>query len=181
MKPRQYSSEGLILSKRNHSEADRIFTLLSKKFGKIKLLAKGVRKLKSRKRGHLELFSQVKFSAAKLPGIDLITEAELVNDFPKIRDNLAKMSVAYYFSEVISKILREGEAHDEVYDLFLRYLSKLQKENKLKPLRLEFVKDLLILLGYWPENKKLMDADVTLDDILERNLSSVSIGKKILQ
>jgi len=63
VKQKTYSSEGIILSRKNYGEADRILTVFSKNYGKVTLLAKGIRKLISKKRGHLEIFSEVKFSA----------------------------------------------------------------------------------------------------------------------
>ena len=83
MKIRTYSSEGIILARKNYSEADRILTCFSKSYGKISLLAKGIRKLKSKKRGHLEVFSHIKFSASRGHGMDIITEVETINTFSK--------------------------------------------------------------------------------------------------
>jgi DNA repair protein RecO (recombination protein O) len=180
MKPRSYSSEGIILNKYDSNEADRIFVVLAKRYGKIKLLAKGVRKIKSRKRGHLEVFSKVKFSANSLTGIDLVTEAELIDDYPVLRKNLTKMSLAYYFCEVVNKILREGEGNDRVFSLLNNYLERLQIETKLKNLRINFVRELLINLGYWSEEKEIPDADDALSEVLERGLHSSKIGRKML-
>jgi len=161
MKIRTYSSEGIILARKNYSEADRILTCFSKSYGKISLLAKGIRKLKSKKRGHLEVFSHIKFSAS--------------------RTNLNKISLAYYFCEVITKITREDEIHNNVFNLLTVFLCRLENETKLKKLRHEFLYELLKELGYWPENKKLIDADMVLEEVVERQINSFRVGKKILQ
>lgn len=181
MKPRSYSSEGIVIQKNNSKESDRMFTILSQKYGKQRFLARGVRKIKSRKRGHLEVFSHIKFSASMVPGLDILTEVESINDYPQIRKNLHKMSLAFYFCEVTNKILREGERHENVFELLKTYLKRLEKETKLKDLRLLFIHDLLINLGFWSEDKKLLEADSILDDVLERKLTSFEIGKQVLQ
>lgn len=180
MKPRSYSSEGIIIHKSNSKEADRMFIILSKKYGKQRFLAKGVRKLKSRKRGHLEIFSKVKFSAVNIPGMDLLTEVESINDYPSIRRSLPKMSLAFYFCEVIEKILREGEVQNDVLQLLESSLERLEVKPNLKLQRLEFVHDLLILLGFWSHNMKLTDADVALDEVVEKIIHTVRVSKKIL-
>ena len=54
MTPRNYTSEGIVLARKRYSEADRILSIFSKTFGKNVYIAKGVRKPRSRKRGHLE-------------------------------------------------------------------------------------------------------------------------------
>lgn len=181
MKLRTYSSEGIVLSRKNYSEADRILVVFSKHFGKLTLLAKGIRKIKSKKRGHLEIFSKIKFSAAYGHGFDIMTEAEIINDFAGVRTNLNKISLAYYFCEVVNKITHDDGKPSTVYSLLSTALEQLEKETKLKKLRLKFIYDLLIEMGYWPIGKKLIDADIVLDDVIERKINSVRVGKAVLQ
>ena len=181
MKLRTYSSEGIILSRKNYGESDRILIVLSKNFGKLSLLAKGIRKIKSKKRGHLEIFSKIKFSAAKGHGLDIMTEAETINDFSGVRINLNKVSLAYYFCEVVNKITHEDGRSSTVYGLLSTALEELEQETELKKLRMKFIYDLLIEMGYWPVGKKLVDADIVLDDVLERKINSVRVGKAVLQ
>lgn len=180
MKPRTYSSEGIILFRKNYQEADRIITLFSKHYGKVILLAKGIRKLNSRKRGHLENFSKVKFSAINTKGIDLMTEAGTIYNFSNIRLSLNKVTLAYYFCEVINKITRDGEKQTIVYELLLTNLCKLETAKNLKTLRREFIRNLLIELGYWPKDKEMMSHDIELEEVLERKINSLRVGKKVL-
>lgn len=181
MKNRTYTSEGIILSRKNYNEADRILVCLSKHFGKVTLLAKGIRKIKSKKRGHLEIFSKVKLSAVSGRGMDIVTETETINDFSGVRTNLNKITLAYYFCEVVNKISHEDGNPSNIYILLSNALENLEVETELKKLRLKFIYDLLIEMGYWPENKKMIDADIVLEDVLERKLSSIRVGKQILQ
>lgn len=180
MKLRTYSSEGIILSRKNYSEADRILVVFSKDFGKLSLLAKGIRKTKSKKRGHLEIFSKIKFSAARGHGMDIITEVETINDFSGVRINLNKISLAYYFCEVINKISHEDGQKSLVFGLLSLALEELAQTTQLKKLRLKFIYNLLTNMGYWPEGKRLLDADIVLDDVLERKINSIRIGKQML-
>ena len=155
MKLHSYSSEGIVLARRNYGEADRILSVYTKNHGRISLIAKGIRRPKSRKRGHLEIFSYIRFQAATGRGLDLMTEAEVIDDFKEIRKNLKKVSLAYYFCEVVGKITHEGETNERLFDLILENLEKLKSETELKKLRLDFILRLLILLGYWPGKKIL--------------------------
>lgn len=180
MKLKTYSSEGIILARKNYSEADRILIVFSKNYGKLSLLAKGIRKLKSKKRGHLEIFSHVKFSAVTTNAIDIIAEVETINTFSKVRANLNKISLAYYFCEVVTKTTREDEIKNEVFNILIKFLSRLENETSLKKLRHEFLYELLEELGYWPEGKKLIDADMILEEVTERQINSFRVGKKVL-
>lgn len=181
MIPRSYSTSGIVLAKKNYGEADRILSIYTQDFGRISLIAKGVRKMASRKRGHIEVFNNIRFQGIRGKGIDLITEAETIDSFKEFRENLKKVSLAYYFMEVIGRTTHEGEPHPEIYNLILGSLSKLREEKKLKTLRLDFILKLLTILGFWPEGKILVNPDAKLQEVVERNINSIRVGKRILE
>lgn len=180
MRSRSYSSEAIVLARRNYSEADRIIVVYSKDYGKFSLIAKSVRKIKSRKRGSIEVFSHIRFSAARTKSLDILTEAEIISTFSQIRKNLKKVSVAYYFTEVVGRLTHEGEKNEKLFSLLLKYIDSLHKEKALKKLREKFVKDIVILLGYWPKGKPINNPDLLLEEITERSINSVRVGKKLL-
>jgi len=180
MRDRVYKSEGIVLQRRNYSEADRILVVYSKHYGKVSLLAKSVRKPKSRKRGALEIFSHFKFSAARGKNLDIVTEAELITHFSTIRKNLKKTSVAYYLMEVVNKLTREGEKNEKLYSQILANLRMIESAESLRKLREKFVYDCLVLLGFWPKEKIMTNPDEILADVIERELFSVRVGKKVL-
>lgn len=181
MKPRSYSDEGIVLARRNYGEADRILSVYTKNHGRASYMAKGVRRPVSRKRGHIEVFNQIKFQAASGRGIDLMTEAEIIDNFPEVRKSLKKVSLAYYFMEVIGRITHEGEKNEQLYSNVLENLRTLRSTKELKSLRLNFVLKLLTLLGYWPRGKALLSPDAKLEEVIERNISSVRVGKRLVE
>lgn len=178
---RNYSSIGFVIARKNVKEGDRILILFTKDFGKISVIAKGARKIKSRKRGSIEMFNLIKFSATKSHGLDIITEVEVLDSFDKLRNSLNKISVAYYFCEVIGRVTQEDQKHSEIYEILKNYFSKLLITNKLKDLRLKFIEETLISLGFWPQNKKIINQDLVLESIIERKINSVRVGKRMLQ
>jgi len=177
MKPRSYTSEGIVLARRDYGEADRILAVYSKLHGRVSLIAKGVRRLKSKKRGHIEVFNLINFQAIVGRGLDIMTEAEVINDMSEFKKNLKRVSLAYYFMEVIGKITHEGEANHEVYNLLFTSLDNLKTTRELKKLRLDFILKLLTVLGYWPKGKSLPNPDEELENVIERNISSFRVGK----
>jgi DNA repair protein RecO (recombination protein O) len=178
---RTYTSEGIVLARKNYGEADRILIAYTKDFGRAAFIAKGVRRPKSKKRGHIEVFNRIKFQAAMGRNLDLITEAEVIDDFAQVRQSLKKISLAYYFAEVIGRITHEGEPNRELFDLMLDTLDKLKSAKELKKLRLNFVTRLLTTLGYWPKGKILLDPDNKLEEVIERQITSVRVGKRMIQ
>jgi len=143
-------------------------------------LAKGVRRPTSRKRGHLEVFSYIRFQAARGKGMDIMTEAETIDNFSKIRENLKRASLAYYFMEVVGRTTHENETHREVFEYVLESMERLKEEKQLKKFRLGFVRRLVSLLGFWPEGKLLLDPDGFLEGVIERKLVTSRVGKRVL-
>ena len=180
MTPKKYSSEGIVLARRSYGEADRIISILTKDYGRVTVLAKGIRRPKSRKRGHLEVFSQIKFQAAHGKSLDIITEVETVDNFTHIRHDLKKTALAYFFMEVIGRTTHEGEPHKELYNLSLGALNKLKTEEKQRTLKNNFIGDVLISLGFWPKERILPNPEAILESVTERQLSSNRVGKKLI-
>ena len=178
---RTYSDEGIVLARRNFGEADRILSIYSKNHGRISVIAKGIRKLTSRKRGHLEIFSYIRFQAVEGHGIGILTEVETINSFESFKKDLKKVSLAYFFCEVIGKITHEHERNDGIFELILNYLEKLQFEDRLKSLRMNFILDLLVIAGFWPKGKILLNPDEKLEEVIERSINSIRVGRKVLK
>ncbi|OGM31272.1 DNA repair protein RecO [Candidatus Woesebacteria bacterium RIFCSPHIGHO2_01_FULL_44_21] len=176
---RSFGSNAVVLSAKSYSEADKIITVFSKDFGKLTLMAKGVKRLKSRKRGSLEVFSNIKFFAHKGRGMPVVTEVEIIDNFVDLRKDLKKVSVAYFFAEVVARTTRDEEEHAEIYVLLVNYLKRLEVGSSLKKLRTEFSLEIAEILGFIPKGQFVPNPDEMLESIIERKLGSVRVGKKL--
>jgi len=181
MQNRQYSTEGIVLSQMNYGEADRIVTLITKDYGKVRVICKGIRKMKSRKRGHIDVFNRLKFSASKSHDLDILTEAELIEAHSELKLDLRKVSVAYYFVEIIAKLTQLEEKHEMLYYFLAEKLHELELSRSLKTFRLNAAKELLQKIGFWPYGQELADPDKIIEDIIERKISSTRVGKAVLK
>lgn len=169
------------MARKNYSEADRILVFYSKDYGKVSLLAKSIRKPESRKRGSLEVFSHIKFSAAKGKSLDILTEVETIKNYEKVRKDLRKVAVAYYIMEVVNRIAHDEDANKELFSLILKNLRDLGDSDSLRKLKEDFLFKILVLLGYWPDDKPMTDPDEVLEETIERQMTSARVGKKILK
>lgn len=173
---RSYKTFGIVLKQKNFGEADRLLTLFTKHYGKISLLAKGVRKLTSRKRGHLELFSQAKIACAKGKNLDLILEAETINNFSHLRQNLNRVRIAYLLSELVNELTAENQEHEDIYQLLLNALAQLNSAAASKNLITDFEKDLLQILGFGlPDKTDQASLEVYISSLTEKPLNSKKI------
>lgn len=148
---RSYRLTGLVLHRRDQGEADRLITLLTPDQGKVVLLAKGARKITSRKAGHLELFTHVRLQVAQARTWDLITQAETVRAFPHIRASLRRTSHAFYLAELLTRLAPEGEGDPPLFDLALETLDYLDTADNLLLVSRWFEAHLLRIVGFQPQ------------------------------
>jgi DNA repair protein RecO (recombination protein O) len=114
---RTYRSEAIVLRRSNFGEADRLLTLFTQDFGKTRALAKGARKPQTRKSGHVELFMRTNFMFAKGKNIDIITQAELVESYPALREDLVRTTYASYVVELLDRFTVEEDPDPRKYKL----------------------------------------------------------------
>ena len=81
-----------MLSHREMGEADRLLVLFTREHGKLRAIAKGVRKLNSRKAGHVQPFSRVHLMLARGRSLWIVTQAELIDAYMPIQEDLTKMA-----------------------------------------------------------------------------------------
>lgn len=151
---RLYRTDAIVLKRQDFGEADRVLTVLTPTHGKRRVLAKGVRRTSSRKAGHIELFSQSEMLLAKGRSMDVITQAQAINLFRALHDDLLRFTYASYFAELADKFLEENDTHQDVYVLLREALEELVGEAsdaRLPLLGRFFELRLLGLVGYQPE------------------------------
>src|SRR5512140_592573 len=100
MRDRLYRIEALILRRSDVGEADRLLTLYTPDRGKVRAVAKGARKPSARKTGHVELFNHATLMIAVGRDLDVVTQADTVESFMLLRNDLDRLSYAYYFAEL---------------------------------------------------------------------------------
>jgi DNA repair protein RecO (recombination protein O) len=145
-----YRTVGFILGKKDRGESDRVFTIYTKDFGKLELLAKGERKITSKLRGGLELFflSEIEFIQGK--NYKTLTDTVLVDDFKELKKDLKILGVLYKISEVLDSLVKEAEPDEKIWELLKEVFEKL---SNIKPeiVYYYFFWNFLSFLGYQPE------------------------------
>ncbi len=146
-----YKTTGLVLSRLNFGEADRIITFLTPDYGKLKAVAKGVRKIKSRQAGHLELFSETELMLAKGRNLDVIAGARLKRHFQNLTEDYRSLTFAYLLAEILGRTVKEGMTTRRVYALAVETLGSANDNGYSETLELGFKLRLMDLLGYHPQ------------------------------
>jgi len=148
---RIYSTQAIVLRRIDQGEADRIVTLLTPERGKQRVLAKSARKITSRKAGHIELFTRTQLLIAKGRNLDLITQAELIEPYRPLREDMARGAQAHYLCELAEQFAPEDSDASALYDLLAEGLSWLCAARDPHMAARYFESRLLTLEGYRPE------------------------------
>src|SRR5215472_4176011 len=108
----------LVLRTTDWSETSRIATLWTREFGKVRALAKGGRRLKSNFENALDLLTlcSIVFLRKSSGGLDLLTEAQVIQRFGRLRTDLAALYAAYYIAELLADWTQEFDPHPALFD-----------------------------------------------------------------
>jgi DNA repair protein RecO (recombination protein O) len=117
----------VVLRRQDFGEADRVLTLYSPRIGKFRAVAKGVRRLKSRLGGNVELFTHVSLLIAQGRNLDVVTQAEALRTFRSIRDDLWKAAYACYAAELVDRFVEDRLENAAVFDLLLATFDHLDR------------------------------------------------------
>lgn len=142
------TTEGIIIKRSDFGEADRILTVITPYKGKIKIVAKGVRRITSRRGGNVELLNKVKLHIYQGKGMPILTEAESINTFPKIKNDLMMSSYGSYIMELTDKLLPEEQPNPAAYQLLASILILLETNPRQIFIRAYELK-LLSVMGFW--------------------------------
>jgi DNA repair protein RecO (recombination protein O) len=148
---RLYRTEAVILRRQDIGEADRLLTLYTPQQGKLRAIAKGARKPTSRKAGHLELFLHSTLLVAKGQTLDIITQAETINAFRALREDLERTTYAHYVAELLDRFASEGQENQLAFQLLTATLQRLCDASDLRLAMRFYELRLLALEGYQPQ------------------------------
>jgi DNA repair protein RecO (recombination protein O) len=174
-----YKVEGIVIKRINIGEADKIITIFTKEKGKIVCIAKGIRKISSRRAPHLELFRHVLVTVYAGKTFDYIAEAtSITNGFSDITLQ-TNSAYAYYLSEIIDKILPDHEPHVSIFiDFSHVFTTLIHSGHRIdQKIVLDFGLRMLRNLGYLSVEKNLSfeQMHTYIESIIERPLKTKKI------
>jgi DNA repair protein RecO (recombination protein O) len=162
--PRVYQTPAIVLSRFELGEADRVLTLLTPHDGKLKAIAKGVRRPKSRIGGAVEPFAELHLVLARGRTFDVVTSASVGHAWLRLRDGLESTATAWYIGELAERAVEERAAGAyPVYALLRRAYQLL--DDGMRPERVArwFEFGLSDALGMRPEVERCVECDRMLE------------------
>lgn len=139
---RTYKATGINLKSMPLGETDRLLTILTREFGLIQAVAPGARKHHSKLGGRSELFVVNELLIANGRSLDKITQAETLETYPKLGDNLLKLTASQYLAELVLCHALSEQSQEELFCLLTEHLRRIEQIPKIT------VNRSLIVLAY---------------------------------
>lgn len=148
---RTYHVNAVVLRHLEYGEADRILTLYTLERGKMSAIAKGVRKIKSHKAGHLMPFTQVALFLAKGRNLAVVSQAQAIQTFEALRADLVRTAYAAYVVELVDRFSYDDSDNRQLFNLLVDTLERLDQCAQPPTSVHYFEVHLMNLLGFRPE------------------------------
>jgi DNA repair protein RecO (recombination protein O) len=123
-----YKTQAIVLKHIPLGEADYLLTLYTPDNGKIKAVARGSRKMKSKLGGHVEPLMHTSFVLSTGRNLDVVSQADVIDGFRSIREDIQSLNVALYMMELVDKITEENQSNNNIYKLMLDCMHSLAKD-----------------------------------------------------
>jgi DNA repair protein RecO (recombination protein O) len=143
-------AEVIVLRHTDWGEADRLLVLYSRENGKLRAIAKGIRKIHSRKAGHLEPFTRAAVLLAHGRDFWIVTQAETVDSYPAFKEDLVRLGYASFIVELLDRFTYEEGENRALYQLLVETLKYAASEGDAFNAVLYYQVRLLDLLGFRP-------------------------------
>ena len=161
--PRRYTTEAIVLSRFDLGEADRVLTLITPGIGKLKAIAKGIRRPTSRLGGSLEPFAELSLLLARGRTFDVVTEVKVGHAWLGLRDSLESAATAWYLAELADRSLEERHAAEPLYLLLRRAYELLDAGMAPGRVARWYEMHLADELGVRPELDRCVECDRMLE------------------
>jgi DNA repair protein RecO (recombination protein O) len=171
---RNYQTQGIILKQTRLGEFDKIVTIYTPEFGKLRAVAKGACRPKSKLGGNVEPLTHSLMLLAKGRNLDIVTQSQTINGFLALKSDLWRMACGFYVLELIDSFTVEGGENRPLFDLLLDILHQLSEQDSNETGLRYFELHLLHYLGYRPQLRRCVSCESPLKPVV--NFFSPSKG-----
>jgi DNA repair protein RecO (recombination protein O) len=162
-RPRTLTTDAIVLSRFDLGEADRVLTLITPHDGKLKAIAKGVRRPTSRLGGSVEPFAELRLVLAHGRTFDVVTSVSVSHPWLRLRDSLESAATAWYLAELADRSLEERHPAQPLYLLLRRAYELLDAGMAAGRVARWYEMHLVDELGQRPEVDRCVECDRMLE------------------
>jgi len=163
--PRNYQAEAIVLKYREFGEADKVLTLYTMEYGKVRAVAKGIRRPGSKNSGHVDLLTHSQLMLAHGRNLDIVTQAQTIDAFLELKGDLDRLSCGLYVAELVDCFTEERMEGRVVFDLTLNTLHRLNEDLSPETVLRYFELHLVHHLGYRPQLHNCASCNIPLKPV----------------
>lgn len=142
--------EGIVINRTDYKDYDKIVTIFTKDKGKLQFLGRGVKKITSKNRSSVDIFTYGEFLLAKGKAYYILSQGKVINSYRYLRKDLIKTAIAMTINAFLLDILFENDSQIEIYNLYLWTLNHLEKSTDPQMLLRYFIIKSILFLGHKP-------------------------------
>ncbi len=173
---RSIKTEAIIFKKRSLPNEDRIITIFSRDLGKIRTIAKGIKKITSRRLPHAETGNLIKITLHQSRDYFYFSDSQLISGFTSIKADTAKMEILYYFFFILERLLPENQPERHVYNRTLQLLIELSEDKVVKKFPvLRYMNDFYMDLGYSEKEMAFEPLQRAIEETIHQKLPELHI------
>jgi DNA repair protein RecO (recombination protein O) len=150
-------TEGIILKKAGLNEVDQLLIVYTKELGKVRVSAKGTRKLESKLRYSIEPISYVQLILVEGKNFLILKDAIIKDQFLKIKKDLNLLKTAKQIADLIGEAIIGEEKDENIWHLILTTYKALDVGHSISNIKQDFEKNLIKLLGYDTDKVKKVE------------------------
>ncbi len=164
-RPRVYKTEAIVLRTMDFGEADRVLTVLTPRLGKLRVIAKGVRRPRSRIGGALQPFSDVQLVLAVGRTFDVVTSTSLEDPHLGLRNDLHSTAAAWYVVELTDRFCEGAADSHDAFRLLAQTLCALDAGSEVTRdvVTRWFELALLDAMGFRPELSRCLECGASIE------------------
>jgi len=147
----QYRVQGIVIRSMDYGEGNKIITLFTLEFGKMAVIVRGAKKVKSRYASVAQLFTYGDYLFYKSGQLGTLNHAEIIHSHHRIRDDLYKAAYASYMAELTDRLLADQEANAFLFEQLKASLQGLEEDKDMQILGFMYEMKIWMLAGYMPQ------------------------------
>ena len=163
--PRSYETQAVIIKQSKFGEFDKILTIYTPEFGKLKVVARGACRPGSKLGGNVEPLTYSLLLLARGRNLDIVTQSQTIDGFLTLKSDLGRMAYGLYVLELIDLFTVENSENRSLFDLLLDVLHQLCQANNREILLRYFELHLVDYLGYRPQLRRCVSCNSPLKPV----------------
>lgn len=142
--------EGIVIRSIDYGEGNKILTVFSKEAGKISMMARGAKKVKSRHAAIAQLFTYGEFICYKSGSMGTLNNGEIWNAYNRLKDDIHKTAYAAYLMELTDRMLGENERNAPLFVQLKASLDAIDEDKDPQIVTNIYELKMLSIAGYMP-------------------------------